>query len=410
MCIEKPCVQFFCVELPHEDLLTYWQPDTAWYAGKGKRQRLAGPALRGYTAKGPERFGELDAAMISWGLPSAQVGPECFFYATFEEHALEQTAFACSHMALPQWQIQQDAHSTKLWVSFLGEAPGRQALLKRFQPQPLRSVDSLFAQGLVLPEDTSFSAVVTQALEHLAPDQKVVLSRQVVLPGPETWDLANSLRRLRDLHSQATTFALVHPRGEVFFGATPESLMHLQSEGPSVVADTEALGGSAPPGDQAGQALLADPKEGFEHALIVEHLLGALQGLGLDAQAPPAPELLKLAHIQHLRTPIKARCPASMRLLDLVNACFPTPAICGTPPPEARRLISALEAHPRGLYTGVLGWQATHGHGSAYVPLRCATWRPGSVRLYAGAGIVSRSIPAREAQEVQRKLCSLFGL
>jgi isochorismate synthase len=67
------------------------------------------------------------------------------------------------------------------------------------------------------------------------------------------------------------------------------------------------------------------------------------------------------------------------------------------------QLIRDLEPVPRGHYAGAVGWMDANGDGVWALALRCAELHGETARLFAGAGIVADSEPARELDETERK-------
>src|SRR6202035_2941801 len=124
----------------------------------------------------------------------------------------------------------------------------------------------------------------------------------------------------------------------------------------------------------------------------------------------PEPELVRIANIQHLATPIRAQLAAPMDTLELVGAMHPTPAVGGEPFNRAAPLIPALEGLDRGWYAGPVGWTDGAGDGEFCVALRCALLCGGVARCFAGNGIVRASEPARELAETEVKLQALLPL
>ena len=71
------------------------------------------------------------------------------------------------------------------------------------------------------------------------------------------------------------------------------------------------------------------------------------------------------------------------------------------------QVIHDLEKHPRGVYTGALGWFADGGSAHFNVAIRTATVRDGKGRFHVGAGIVADSRPESEWQETLSKARAL---
>ena len=160
-----------------------------------------------------------------------------------------------------------------------------------------------------------------------------------------------------------------------------------------------------PDEDLANAKALADSaKEREEHAIVVaavEAVLGAYcDDLSLDAE----PVLEPTANVWHLATRFEGtlRDPG-VSALELVAALHPTPAVCGAPSTAARACIEASEPFDRGSYAGPVGWVDARGDGDWAIALRCAALDGERATLYAGAGIVAGSDPAREVDETDRK-------
>ena len=90
-------------------------------------------------------------------------------------------------------------------------------------------------------------------------------------------------------------------------GATPETL--LRTSGNSF--ETEALAGSAPRGVSAGKdalwgkTLLGREKEILEHNLVIQSIVRRLSSIGINNCKEGKPRLLRLANLQHAKTPLR---------------------------------------------------------------------------------------------------------
>ena len=117
----------------------------------------------------------------------------------------------------------------------------------------------------------------------------------------------------------------------------------------------------------------------------------------------------------HLGTPIRGRiADPAITSFDLALAVHPTPAICGTPTPAARRHILDTE-DDRGFYAGAVGWSARDGDGTEdgewMVTIRCAELDAAGAQLtaWAGGGIVADSDPDDELRETVAKFGTILG-
>lgn len=258
----------------------------------------------------------------------------------------------------------------------------------------------------------AYRALVATAIRDIAAGEleKVVLARSVELRHGDPLDVIDLLRKLRDTHPSCTQFAVM--RGDaVFLGATPERLVQLED---GRVA-TAAVAGSAPRGrdpeddTRLGRELCESKKEQAEHAVVVRALCDALSDVCVDLRAPEAPQLLRLGDIQHLATPVTGRLRNGTSVLDLVGRLHPTPAVGGAPQAAALAWIERREDLDRGWYAGPVGFVDSAGGGDFNVALRSALVRGARARLYAGAGIVSGSLPGAELRETRLKLRAVMA-
>ncbi|MCB9736669.1 MAG: isochorismate synthase [Deltaproteobacteria bacterium] len=236
----------------------------------------------------------------------------------------------------------------------------------------------------------------TDAIEAGAFD-KVVLARRVRVAGARPSPGATWARL--DAHPGLVRFRLGWPGVGELLGATPETLLRL--DGDRVV--TEALAGTAPAADAA--ALATSDKDLREHAAVVHGLRIALAATGLAAGITtdgPAP--VTYGPIAHLRTVVRARLRGPSGFFAWLDQLHPSPAIAGAPRDAALAFIRATEPRHRGLYAGVVGVLDAEARGHAVVALRSGLLEPDGAWLYAGAGIVRGSDPAREHEETALKL------
>jgi menaquinone-specific isochorismate synthase len=180
------------------------------------------------------------------------------------------------------------------------------------------------------------------------------------------------------------------------------------------ILQTDALAGSAPRGCSEveelhlAKDLLANTKERLEHQVVIDFIQQRLRQLGMTPQFLPT-QLLQLANIQHLHTPLQAILPEPLHLLDVVAALHPTPAVAGFPQQIACDYIQHHETFSRSRYAAPVGWVDLDGNGEFAVGIRSAIIQKATARLFAGAGIVAGSNPTQEFSEIQLKLQALLS-
>jgi menaquinone-specific isochorismate synthase len=258
-----------------------------------------------------------------------------------------------------------------------------------------------------------FEQAVARACELIGAGemQKIVLAREVQVHAPRAHDPAAVFGVLRREFPSCFVFCV--GRGEAtLVAASPELLVRREGHRVSTLALAGSTRRSADPAVDAhlGEQLLRDERYREEHAIVARRIERTLREHAIWVAAAGEPELVRIANIQHLATPIRAQLAAPMDALELAELMHPTPAVGGEPLARAGPLIPALEGLDRGWYTGPVGWADATGDGEFCVALRCALLRGSVARCYAGNGIVRDSQPTAELAETEVKLQALLPL
>ncbi|WP_206922712.1 isochorismate synthase [Alicyclobacillus suci] len=257
----------------------------------------------------------------------------------------------------------------------------------------------------IVHDARSWEALIQKAVGELRRGEmaKVVLARQT--PVTIGASLSEALARLLDTYATSHVFALAWD-GRWLLAASPEQLVRVEGGWMAVdcLAGTTARG-DTPEIDQAlADALLNSAKNREEHAAVVRVVTDRLRLVAEEMTVPDAPVLKKLANVQHLYTPVRAKLRAGKHLFDAASLLHPTPAVGGVPLGRALAFIRAHEGWPRGYYAGAIGYVDAGGNGLLSVALRSAAVAYPQAVLYAGCGIVAASNPADEWQETEMKL------
>lgn len=265
--------------------------------------------------------------------------------------------------------------------------------------------------GTMPPEH--FEQAVARAVERIAAGEleKIVLAREVQVHAPQAYDPAAVFGVLRAEFPSCFVFCV--GRGDAtLIAASPELLIRREGHRVSTLALAGSTRRSADPAvdEHLGEQLLRDASYREEHAIVARRIERTLRPHAIWVAAAPEPELVRIANIQHLATPIRAQLATPLEALELAGLMHPTPAVGGEPLERAAPLIPALEGLDRGWYSGPVGWTDATGDGEFCVALRCALLRGNVARCYAGNGIVRDSDPAAELAETEVKLQALLPL
>ena len=375
-------------------------------------------------SRGPERFRDVAAEIAaragqgSEGVPGA--GPVWVGGFAFDSHgATEPHWSSCppALMTLPEIAILRVGAETFLTVNGRGEGAiersharidGRGWSLPLLDPAP----SGRFAIGSTRSPE-QFERAVAVAVERIERGEleKAVLAREVVVEAPAAYDPAALFGALRELFPSCYCFCCGTPEA-AFLGASPELLARRRGASAATVALAGSARRSADPAvdDHLGEQLLRSSKERSEHEIVARRIERSLRPHAVWVERAAEPELIRVANVQHLATPIHAQLAEPRSAVELAGLLHPTPAVGGEPADLAAATIAELEELDRGWYAGPVGWMDATEDGEFCVALRSALLRDRTARLYAGAGIVAGSDPAAELAETEVKLEALLPL
>jgi menaquinone-specific isochorismate synthase len=381
-----------------------------------------------FSASGPGRFIAcqrfIDRTLedtVSVGEPDVPFGgPHFFATFAFLDSVQSGEPFEAACVFVPRWQVAHKDGKTTAVANLVVESDSPvEALAARvlnahskfrsfdFQAPALQSARAGASSVDEVGGRRSYETAVSRALERIAKGEfeKIVLARAKDVRAPAPLHPLRLLNGLRQRFPDCYAFSVANGLGQSFIGASPERLLRVDDG----VVVTEALAGSADRGATAsedaslGNRLLHSDKDLREQRIVLDSIVASLAPLGLDLRYSARPLLKRLSNVQHLHTPVEARLPKGVRLLDMLGRLHPTPAVGGTPRDMAVPLIAELEAFPRGLYCGAIGWIDSKGGGEFIVALRSALIDGPRARIYAGAGIVEGSSPEGELAETELK-------
>ncbi len=230
---------------------------------------------------------------------------------------------------------------------------------------------------------------------------------------PVTGDPFAGYRTLRRLNPAPFSAYLRTPFAQVL-SSSPERFLAVRDG----QAETRPVKGTRPRGptpaaDSALRRELAcSTKERAENLMIVDLLRNDL-GRVCSPGSVRVPELFAVesyATVHHLVSTITGRLAPGQDAVSLLKACFPGGSITGAPKIRAMEIIEELEPHRRGVYSGAIGYLGFDGAMDTNIAIRTLIHSAGTIRFWAGGGIVHDSQVEQEYRETFDKTAALLRL
>jgi para-aminobenzoate synthetase / 4-amino-4-deoxychorismate lyase len=170
------------------------------------------------------------------------------------------------------------------------------------------------------------------------------------------------------------------------------------------IKGTRPRTGSAAERAAARDALLESTKDAAEHVMIVDLMrndLGRVCTYGTVAALEPRVE--GHAGVWHLVSTVSGRLRDGVGDGDLLRATFPPGSVTGAPKVQAMKVIAALEATRREVYTGAIGIASPVAGLDLSVVIRTFETAGNAIWMGAGGAIVADSDPEQELAEALTK-------
>ena len=266
--------------------------------------------------------------------------------------------------------------------------------------------------------DADFCELVAKMQQHIAIGDayQVVPSRGFVIDCPQP---LQTYRYLHDADPSPYMFYIATDDFELF-GASPESSL-LHSAKTDQVAIRPIAGtrprGFAPDGSidheldiRLELELRSDAKEVAEHVMLVDLARNDVARISAPGTRKVT-QLLRVdrySRVMHLVSEVTGQLASDLHPLDAFRASMTMGTLTGAPKLRAAELIRQYEGTRRGSYGGAVGYLRGDGELDTCIVIRSAFARGGKAIVQAGAGVVSDSVPQREADETAHKASNVL--
>ena len=218
-------------------------------------------------------------------------------------------------------------------------------------------------------------------------------------------------QELRDLNPSPYLFYFEH-EGRALVGSSPEALARLRDRELIVrpIAGTRPRGTTSAEDESLLAELLADPKEGAEHVMLVDlarNDVGRVAECG-SVRVDLFRAVEKYSHVMHIVSQVRGHLLPELDTIDALRAVFPAGTVTGAPKVRAMEIIAEIEGQGRGPYAGCIGYLGDDGNMDMAIVIRTLACASGALTVQAGAGIVYNSDPGTEQAETVHKATALL--
>ena len=257
-------------------------------------------------------------------------------------------------------------------------------------------------------DDENFLEVLEKGKDHCLRGDvfQIVLSRrfQRKFKGDEF----NVYRALRSINPSPYLFYFDYGSFKIF-GSSPEAQIVIKGDQAVIhpIAGTFARTGNDLADAQLAEKLFADTKENSEHVMLVDLARNDLSSNSEEVTVESFKEIQYFSHVIHLVSKVKGSLSSAVSPVNVVADTFPAGTLSGAPKHMAMTLIDRYENVKRGYYGGAIGFMGFNGDFNHAIMIRSFLSKDGTLYYQAGAGVVAKSEPTKELQEVDNKLAAL---
>jgi anthranilate synthase component 1 len=256
--------------------------------------------------------------------------------------------------------------------------------------------------------DEEFLTYVDQAKKHCYRGDvfQLVLSRR--FSQNFKGDEFNVYRTLRSINPSPYLFFFDYGDFKIF-GSSPEAQLVVQDGRAEIhpIAGTFKRTGDDLKDAEAAKKLALDPKENSEHVMLVDLARNDLSRNGTEVKVEKNREIQFYSHVIHLVSKVVGKMKEKAKTFQVVADTFPAGTLSGAPKHKALQLINSYEKTKRNFYGGALGYMDFNGNFNHAIIIRSFLSKNQQLHYQAGAGIVAKSVPENELQEVYNKLGAL---
>lgn len=256
--------------------------------------------------------------------------------------------------------------------------------------------------------DEEYLKMVNKGIHHckIGDVFQIVISRryEIGFRGDEF----NLYRALRSVNPSPYLFYFDYGNFKIF-GSSPEAQLVINRGSAEIhpIAGTFRRSGDDLADAELAKKLMLDPKENAEHVMLVDLARNDLSRYGENVTVETFKEVQFYSHVIHLVSKVTAALRDGNESIPMAAATFPAGTLSGAPKYRAMQLIDEIEPTSRGYYGGAIGHLGFDGSFNHAIIIRSFLSQGNKLYFQAGGGVVAKSTPEGELQEVHNKLGAL---
>jgi anthranilate synthase component 1/para-aminobenzoate synthetase len=326
-------------------------------------------------------------------------------------------AVVLDHAEGTAWLLTLDAPDAGDWLEVARAAVAAAASAPGSAPQGNTPGQPAATRFTARDTEAGYKAKVTEAQREIAEGNtyEVCLTTALSAASPagpqgmDPWQTYLDLRR-----RNPAPFASFLRFGELAVASTsPERFLQIAADGRM---RAEPIKGTRrrdtePEADAAlRQELESSAKDRAENIMIVDLLRNDLSHFAVPGSVAVSRlcAIESYATVHQMVSTIDARLRPGLPRAEAVAACFPAGSMTGAPKVSTMAILERLEAAPRGVYSGAIGYFSLNGAADLSVAIRTLVMRAlddGTADLSLGVGgaVTADSSPQEEYEEVRTK-------
>ncbi len=255
--------------------------------------------------------------------------------------------------------------------------------------------------------DKDYLELVKKGISHCLRGDvfQIVLSRKFTQP--YKGDDFNVYRKLRSINPSPYLFYFDYGNFKIF-GSSPEAQLIINNKKAEIhpIAGTFKRTGDDLYDKEKANELLGDDKENSEHMMLVDLARNDLSRSCNNVVVEKDREIQFYSHVIHLVSKVTGYLKSKSK--EIIGNTFPAGTLTGAPKYKAMELINEYETSKRQFYGGAIGMIDIYGNFNHAIIIRSFLSKNQALYFQAGAGVVSKSVPENELNEVYNKVGALI--